>query len=127
MSTQYSHRVTLAVPASLITRANHLACIMGETSADIGTFNKPTWQDAAGKQYAIASTVVKPVFLGASTGTLPASPPHAEAADRIQAQEALDTLGKAGGILMAVDVEPMKALEGWGLTPIPPKDTEESL
>lgn len=117
--TQYSHRITLAVPASLTDPANHLACIMGESAADIETFQQAGWQDTHGNLYAVASTVVKPVFLGAATGVLPESPEHAAAADRVLAQQALDTLNQQGGMQMIVDVEPLNALASLGLFPVP--------
>ena len=113
--TEYIHRVTIAVPETLIEKANHLACIVGEFSADINTFREANWQDADGNLYAVASTVVKPIFLQATQG-LPEPPPHAEGiADLALAQQALDTLNQQGGIQIVVDVEPLEALEAMGL------------
>lgn len=118
MTTQYKHRVTIAVPQRLIVEANHLACIVGEFSADINTFREANWQDADGNLYAVASTVVKPIFLQAAQG-LPETPPHAEGiADRELAQHALDTLNQPGGIQMIADMEPMEALAEMGLSPV---------
>lgn len=116
---EYSHTVTIVVPERLIPQSNHLACIMGESAADLKTFKVPAWQDAEGNLYAVASTVVKPVFLGAASGSLPQSPEHAFAADRELAQQALDTLNQTGGMQMIVDVDPLDAIAGMGLTPIP--------
>lgn len=120
--TQYTHRITLAVPAAMIEQANQLACIMGESAADIETFQRAGWQDSDGNLYAVASTVVKPVFLGAATGVLPESPDHAAEADRALAQQALDTLNQAGGMQMVADVDPLEALASLGLTPVPEID-----
>src|SRR5690554_6543494 len=122
MTTEYIYRVTIAVPESLIEKANHLACILGESAADINTFREANWQDAEGNLFAVASTVVKPIFLQAAQG-LPPTPPHADGiADRALAQQALDTLNQPGGIQMVVDVEPMEALVSLGLSPVPLED-----
>lgn len=118
MQTEYIHRVTIAVPSHLIERANHLACIVGESSEDINTFQEANWKDAEGNPYAVASTVVKPVFLQAAQG-LPDTPAHAEGvADRALAQQALDTLNQPGGVQMIVGVDPMEALTELGLSPV---------
>jgi len=117
--TQYTHPVVIIVPAAMMPAANHLACIMGESSADIETFKQADWEDVDGNLYAVASTVVKPVFLGSAAGVLPESPDHAEAADRVLAQQALDTLNQPGGLQMVVDVEPLEALAWLGLSPVP--------
>lgn len=116
--TQYIHRVTIAVPETLLEKANHLACIVGESAADINTFTNCGWQDSRGNLYAVASTVVKPVFLEAVSG-LPETPDHAiGVADPYLAQQALDTLNQPGGIQMVVDVDPMEALAKLGLSPV---------
>lgn len=124
--TQYTSRVTLAVPVAMLAQANNLACIMGESAADIHTFQQASWQDASGNLYAVASTVVKPVFLGAATGVLPESPEHAVDADRTLAQQALDTLNQPGGMQMIVDVDPLEALASLGLTPVPMDDDAQN-
>lgn len=114
--TAYTHRITIAVPKSLIAPANHLACIMGESASDIATFREAVWQDVDGNLFAVASTVAKPIFLGAATGILPDSPYHAKEANRELAQLALDTLNQHGGMQMIVDIEPSEALMTLGLT-----------
>lgn len=116
MTTKYTYRVTLAVPETLMEKANHLACIVGESAADINTFREARWQDTEGNLYAVASTVVKPVFLEAVSG-LPETPEHAiGVADPYLAQQALESLNQPDGIKMVVDVGPIEALEGMGLT-----------
>lgn len=40
---QYSHRMTLAVPESLMTQANQLALIAGESPVDVNTFTNANW------------------------------------------------------------------------------------
>jgi len=71
MQTQYTHSVTIAVPTPLIPDANHLALLLGESSADIETFKQANYTDGI-TEYVVAHTVVKPVFLAPTqTGTLP--------------------------------------------------------
>lgn len=119
MTTQYTHSVTIAVPAPLVSDANHLALLLGESSADIETFKQASYTDGI-TEYAVAHTVVKPVFLApAQTGELPETPPHAEGLlDREAAQRAFDSLNQPGGILMAVDVDPHEQFQEWGLSGI---------
>lgn len=123
MQTEYQHSVTIAVPAPLIPDANHLALLLGESSADIETFKQASYTDGS-TEYAAAHTVVKLVFLGPTqTGELPETPPHAEGLlDRDAAQRAFDSLNQPGGIQMAVDVDPHAQFAEWGLSRI---ETEE--
>jgi hypothetical protein len=118
MSTEYTRTVTIAVPAAMVDDANHLACLLGEAAADVGTFGYLGYQDAAGDMYAVASTVVKPVFLApAQTGTLPVTPDHGIGIiDRGKAQRGLDSLNQAGGIQMRTNMPFSDALEELGLT-----------
>src|SRR5690554_7548540 len=85
--TQYSQTLTLAVPESLLDEANHLTCLMGESSADIETFRQATYTNGA-TAYAVAHTVCKPVVTDAlSTLTLPPDPDHVPPEyDRAQAE-----------------------------------------
>lgn len=124
MTTQYKYRVTIVVPQRLIVVANHLACIVGESAADINTFTSCGWQDSSGNLYAVASTVVKPVFLEAVSG-LPETPQHAiDVADSQLAQQALDLLkvyesgvmATPGHIVLAIDCEPLEALTFMGIS-----------
>ena len=118
--TEYTHRVTIAVPEAMIADANHLACMLGESSADFETFKAASYQAADGSRYAVCSTVVKPVFLQSATGTLPEMPEHAvDLVDEAKAQAALDTLNQPGGILMIEGDDPQAALTQMGLEPIP--------
>lgn len=89
MTTQYLHRVTIAVPEAHIFDGNQLALALGESADDDKTFTKPRWQDAEGNLYAIASTVARPIFAQLAGQPLQA-PAHApdvdlEAATRAQA------------------------------------------
>lgn len=122
----YKHRMSLAVPQSLIGKANQLALIVGERSDDDKTFTAANWQDEDGNLYAVCSTVIKPVVLGLfginlTDITLPA---HAINADITAAQQALDkvVMYKQGdkvsttSIMCAIDFEPLAAFEDMGLT-----------
>ena len=122
--TQYKHRITLIVPEQLMDIANHLALIMGESTADIGTFVAVDWQDADGNLYSVCSAASKPVVLGALTKGLPTTlPAHATAADVTKAQQALDlivlydagVLASVDKIVLAVDTHPQDTFESAGI------------
>jgi len=117
MTTQYSHRITIAVPENLTDDANHLAAIIGESPADINTFSICQYRDDGGGLYSVSSFVAKPSVLGAAVA-LPETPVFALNVDRTKAQAALDTLNQPGGIIMIVDVDPIMALEQMGLSAI---------
>lgn len=123
---EYKHRMTLAVPQALMSKANQLALIVGESEYDDKTFTTANWQDANGNLYAVCSTVIKPVVLGMfginlSNITLPA---HAINTDVTAAQQALDkvVMYKQGdkasttSIMCAIDFEPLTAFADMGLT-----------
>ena len=129
--TQYKHRITLIVPEQHMDIANHLALIMGESTADIGTFATADWQDADGNLYAVCSAVSKPVVLGALTKGLPSSlPAHATNANVAKAQQALDMIelydvGVVAGvdkIILAVDTHPQDTFESAGLSQVAYED-----
>lgn len=123
---EYKHRMTLAVPDSLISQANQLALIVGESSDDDKTFAHANWQDSDGNLYAVCSTVIKPKVLSMygislSNITLPA---HAINADVVAAQQALDKVvmykqgdkASTANIMCAIDFEPLQAFTDMGLT-----------
>jgi len=119
MTTSYTHRVTIAAPESMMPEANHLACIMGESSADIETFKQASYQDAQGNLYAVCSTVVTDTFMQAQSEGLPPTPAHAEGvADPALAQAAYDSLNAEGGLMMVVNDNPQAAIEQMGLEAI---------
>ena len=111
---QYNHRMTLAVPQSLMPQANQLALIAGESPDDVNTFTKANWQDADGNLYAVCSTVIKPIVLEMFGQTV----------DNTDAQSALDASvmysegvkATPDKIVIAVDIDPMEAFEAMGLT-----------
>lgn len=122
----YTHRMTLAVPEQHMDIANQLALIAGESADDDKTFTAANWQDKDGNLYAVCSTVIKPVVLGLfgislANITLPA---HAINADITAAQQALDKVVKykqgdkvsTDKIMCAIDFEPLTAFADMGLT-----------
>lgn len=122
--TQYKHRITLIVPEQHMDIANHLALVMGESTADIGTFVTADWQDADGNLYSVCSAASKPVVLGALTKGLPSPlPSHAANADVTKAQQALDmielydagVLARVDKIVLAVDTHPQDTFESAGI------------
>jgi len=122
--TQYKHRITLIVPEQYMDIANHLALIMGESTADIGTFVTADWQDADGNLYSVCSAASKPVVLDALTKGLPNQlPSHAANADVTKAQQALDLivlydvgmLASVDKIILAVDTHPQSTFESAGI------------
>jgi len=121
--TQYKHRITLIVPEHHMDIANHLALIMGESDADIGTFVTADWQDADGNLYSVCSAASKPVVLGALTKGLPSLPAHATAANVTKAQQALDlielydvgVMASVDKIILAVDTHPQDTFESAGI------------
>ena len=123
MTTQYSQTLTIAVPEALIDQANHLACLMGESAADIETFRQTTYTDGT-VNYVVAHTVCKPVVTDAlSTLTPPPDPDHVPPEyDRTQAEAAVAAI-QSGDILVAVNVDPHAQLKKWGLSQIQTGET----
>lgn len=123
---QYTHRMSLAVPQALMDKANQLALIVGVSEYDDKTFTTANWQDKDGNLYAVCSTVIKPVVLGLFGISLTdiTLPTHASNADVTVAQQALDkvVMYKQGdkvsttSIMCAIDFEPLTAFAGMGLT-----------
>ena len=122
--TEYSSNLTIAVPESLIQQANHLACLMGESAADIETFRWAAYTNGT-TAYAVAHTVCKPVVTDAlSTLTLPPDPEHVPPEyDRTQAEAAVAAI-QSGEILVAANTDPHEQFEVWGLEAIPSEEGE---
>lgn len=122
--TDYTHRMTLAVPESMIDAANQLALIAGESADDVNTFTNANWQDKDGNLYAVCSTVVKPIVLSLFGQSLDDAPLNDDNADKTLAQQALDAAvmfsdgirATTDSIVIAVDIEPLTALESMGLS-----------
>ena len=114
MTTEYTHRMTLAVPEPLMPQANQLALIAGESPNDVNTFTEANWKDADGNLYAVCSTVIKPIVLDMFGQTV----------DNTEAQSALDAAvmysdgvkATPNSIVIAIDIDPMTAFEAMGLT-----------
>lgn len=123
---QYTHRMTLAVPELLMPQANQLALIAGESLDDVNTFTQASYQDDEGNKYAVCSTVIKPIVLELLNTPLADSPLKAEGADLTQAQQAMDKVvmyeqgvtATPDSICIAIDIEPFEFFDGLGLTGI---------
>ena len=63
-------RLTIATPAAHIDIANHYAMALGYSEADGETYRNPSWEDADGNLYSVASLSVSEVFVGAATSPL---------------------------------------------------------
>lgn len=121
----YKHRMSLAVPQTLMSKANQLALIVGESEHDNETFTTANWQDKDGNLYAVCSTVIKPVVLGLFGISLAdiTLPIHASNADVVAAQQALDKVvmykqgdkASTASIMCAIDFEPLQAFSDMGL------------
>ena len=123
--------MTLAVPESLMPQANQLALIAGESLDDVNTFTKANYQDAKGNNYAVCSTVIKPIVLELLNTPLADSVLQAEGADVEQAQAAMDKVvmyeqgvtATPDGIYIAIDYDPLEFFENLGLTLIETQPT----
>ena len=122
---EYTHRMSLAVPQAYMPQANQLALITGISAADVNTFTDANWQDRDGNLYAVCSTAIKPLLLGMlgiKLASIPL-PSHAEDIDVVAAQEALDKAIMWSGIeqvstdkiLIAIDCEPLQFFKDCGL------------
>lgn len=126
MATKYKYRITIACPSGLISAANQLALIAGESAADDQTFTSASYKDAIGNLFAVCSTVVTDSFLAIQSGLPSELKPHAEGADTTLAQQALDALMiwdsesvfDPTKLTMSVGTTPQDALTQWGLTKI---------
>lgn len=125
---EYKHRMTLVVPEAMMSQANQLALIVGESVDDVNTFTTANWQDSDGNLYAVCSTVIKPIVLDAFGAKLSeqALPAHAQDADVQAAQEALDRVvmysegvtASTDKIVVGIDIEPTDLLKAVGVAVI---------
>lgn len=120
--TEYTHRLTVCAPLAELHAANQLACIVGESAADIGTFTVAT-HTRDGQEFACISTVVKDVFESYLTGGLP-NPSHAAEADRDEALRVFAGLNQPDGIVM--DLRPrgkhVNVIQELGFEPVIEED-----
>ncbi len=63
-------RITAAASATIIDAANHYAMCIGQSAAEIDTYQGLNWQDVAGNLYAATSFMVRPEWLGAAQSPL---------------------------------------------------------
>ena len=63
-------RLTIACPVAHIDIANHYAMVLGYSEADGLTYRNPSWQDADGNLYTLASLPVSGGFVSAATSPL---------------------------------------------------------
>lgn len=139
MNTEYQLRTTIAVPESLISDANQLALVLGESAADDKTFGDPRWQDEDGNLYAVSSTVAKPVFAESATKPLeaPDFAPDADVEAATRAQDVLKIEDRTNGgdpvtvhpdhIAAIIDDRLASArehIESMGLSPVPREDDD---
>lgn len=126
---EYNHRMTLVVPESLMTQANQLALIAGESSSDVNTFTSANYTDKNNNLYSVCSTVIKPIVLGMLGVSLADKPlpDHAFFADVELAQYALDnsvmyaegsTILDPSKIIIGIDIEPLLLFETLGVEPV---------
>lgn len=128
--------VTIAVPAAMIDDARQLARCLGYGPDDEDTFRTPSWRDAEGNLYAVASGPVWPAFLAVPGQTLvpPAWGAHMEAAARAHAVLAVSDMRASGDepplaapaapthIAAVIGPEGSAALDMLGLAPVPPPE-----
>lgn len=59
---EYTLRVTIACPETMIPQANQLALAVGQSANDNQTFGEPQYADSFGNRYAVASTLATEGF-----------------------------------------------------------------
>ena len=132
MTTQYIHRITIAVPETHIADANQLALCLGESASDDQTFTSTNWQDDDGNLYAVCSTVAKPVFVELASQPLQA-PAHVPDVDLVAATRAQMVVSindqPAGPDRIAVILgdrlqSAMDHIEALGLVAVPSEEEE---
>lgn len=138
MITEYTNRVSIPVPASMLTAVdlksadpNQLALCIAESASDDQTFGLLNVHDANGNLYSFISTAMKPIVSDMVAAPLepPAHAPHVDIAAATRAQALLRFNVPASPDYIAVDVDDRtstadEALERFGLTRIP--STEEA-
>ena len=121
MTTEYLHKVTIAVPELLMPMANQLALLFGESDADINTFKTADWQDEQGNKYSVCSAQCKEIVITALSQGLILTK---DGVDYDLAQQAYDLLVVADSetkaspenITLAVGDDALGALDSMGLT-----------
>lgn len=122
--TEYKHTMTIIVPETLMSAANQLALIAGESPDDVNTFTAASYQDSEGNLYAVCSTVIKPIVLSLLNQSIGESVLKADGADILLAQQAMDVAvlyaegltATTDKIVIAIDDDPMQVFEALGLS-----------
>lgn len=128
-------RLTILCPDAHIADANHLAMVLGYSSADGGTYREPRWRDADGNLYAAASLEVSDDFVANATSALERpewdgdSTVSMAAAKRAQARVTIWGLGEyerepvatPDHILAMFNPDPLGVLARAGVTRIEPE------
>lgn len=127
--TQYTLRATIAAPVTQLEDANVLALCLGESPADINTFTRATHTDADGNEYAVASTVAKPVFeeMAFAETVAPDHAPDADLAAATRAQSILNigdlaTPEHITAIIGSRFESAQDHIAAMGLTPLPSEE-----
>ncbi|WP_417701977.1 hypothetical protein [Pseudophaeobacter sp.] len=63
-------RITAAAPAAILDDCNDFAMVLAFGPADNLTYRDPSWQDAEGNLYAVASFLVRPEWISAAQAGL---------------------------------------------------------
>ena len=122
--TDYTHRMSLAVPEQHMAIANQLALIAGESADDVNTFTIANYQDKGGNLYAVCSTVIKPIVLSLLNQPIADSVLQSDGADVDSAQQAMNMLdmyaigakASPNKISIAIDLDPMVFFDAIGLS-----------
>jgi hypothetical protein len=125
-------RITAACPVDLMADANNLAMVLAHGPADELTYRNPSWQDAAGNLYAVASFDAPPEWVQGAQSALvrpewDAEPYTISMAAARRAQEAMvfwagegsHPAAKVGVLTASAYTPPLDALAAMGLTPVP--------
>lgn len=122
---EYKYRMTVVVPELLMSTANILALLVGESSEDINTFLSADWQYTNGQNYAICSAVVKPIVFSLLEGSVEDTVFAGKIEDITIAQSLLKNIELHDSdnpivydnkILIIIDKTPLYILESLGFT-----------
>jgi len=116
----YDHRITLAVPASMVDDANALASCVGISPSDVNTFLSPGWKDSQGNLYSVCSSQVTGRVIGLLGGGLvaPEWPVDLVAAQRAKDAIVIGGTASPSSIAVTIDADGLQSLYAMGLTPI---------
>jgi len=130
-------RITIACPAAHVDIANHYAMALGYSEADGETYRNPSWEDADGNLYAVASLPVSNGFVSAATSQL--QRPEWDTDEVIDMDKAAQAQGlvllwmpnedylyppqaNPSQIVAILGIGGQEAISAMGLTPVPQDD-----